>query len=180
MRITRLAVSSVMALAFSAAAIGAQTAQQPTTPADQKAATASSPITVAGCVQKESLVLKRNPAATNVGMDDEFVLTFAALNPSPATDAPKPDVAPQPTGTAGTAGSFGVVYRVTGDKENELKSYVGQRVEITGNFKDKDAASTASSVGTSGRTGELTPANTPEITIDAIKPATGPCPPAIK
>jgi hypothetical protein len=69
------------------------------------------------------------------------------------------------------------VYRVTGDKENELKTYVGQRVEISGAFKNEaDAKAELSTVGTSGRTaGELTRGNTPEITIVSIKPSTGSC-----
>jgi hypothetical protein len=142
-------------------------------------ATAASAITVAGCVQSESAVLKRNPAAGDVGMTDEFVLVEAALNPRPATD--QPAEAP-PVGTSGSPGNFGKVYRVTGDKETELKAYAGQRVEITGAFKKADdAAVELGAVGTSGRvvTGDLTPANTPEITITAIRPVPGSCAPAI-
>ena len=79
------------------------------------------------------------------------------------------------------AGNFGRVYRTTGDKEKELKSYVGQRVQITGTFKNKDdAADAMSSVGTTGRTGDLTPANTPEFTIATIAPASGSCAPVVK
>lgn len=163
---TRRVTSSVAAAILVSGAIGL--AQSP-----------SPVVTVAGCVQKESNVLKRNPVAGNVGMDDEFVLTNAALG---ASEAPKPDAAPPAAaiGTSGSPGNFGKVYRVTGDKEAELKSYVGQRVEISGTFKDKEPVADAmSSVGTSGKT-ELTPANTREITIDAIKPLTGTCTPAIK
>src|SRR4029079_14098069 len=127
-------------------------------------ALAQSPsISVAGCVQKESSVLKRTPIAGNIGMDDEFVLTNA--KPSTAADALKPDVAPEPTATSGATGGFGTVYRLTGDKEKELKIYVGQRVEITGAVKDKEKTTDAmSSVGTSGKSGDLTPSNTAEIT----------------
>jgi hypothetical protein len=70
---------------------------------------------------------------------------------------------------------------VTGNKENELKPYVGQRVEITGAFKnDVDAKAELASLGVKKRsvTGELTPANTPEITITAIRPVSGSCSPA--
>jgi hypothetical protein len=167
---TRRVTSSVAAAILVSGAIGL--AQSP-----------SPVITVAGCVQKESNVLKRNPVAANVGMDDEFVLTNAAIGETPgSSEAPKPDVQPPAAavGTSGSPGNFGKVYRVTGDKEAELKSYVGQRVEISGTFKDKEPVTDAmSSVGTSGKT-ELTPANTREITIDAIKPLTGTCTPAIK
>jgi hypothetical protein len=87
---------------------------------------------------------------------------------------------PEPTGASGSPGNFGTVFRLTGDKEKELKSYIGQRVEITGTLKDKEKTTDAmSSIGTSGRT-ELTPENTAEITIDAITPASGACAPVIK
>jgi hypothetical protein len=161
----------------SAAAIGAQQApvdkigpdagQQPT-------------ITVAGCVQKETSVLKRTPVAgqiSEMGLTDEFVLTNARLNPKPM-DEPNPEAQP-PVGTSGSLGNFGRVYRVTGDKENELKLYVGQRVEITGSFNHPgDAKTELGAVGTSGRVvaGELTTANTPEITITSVKPVAALCP----
>ena len=143
-------------------------------------ATAASTITVAGCVQNETAVLKRTPAAGDVGMSDEFVLVQATLNPRPATD--QPPAGTPPVGTSGIPSNFGKVYRVTGDKETELKAYAGQRVEITGSFKKaEDAAVELAAVGTSGRvvTGDLTPANTPEITITAIRPVPGSCAPAI-
>lgn len=158
-------------------AVAAQgTDMRPSSSAANQAAAASA-ITVAGCVQSETAVLKRNPAAGEAGMGDEFVLVQATLNPRPATnqtaDAP-------PAETSGAPGNFGKVYRVTGDKEAELKAYAGQRVEITGAFKKaEDAAAELGAVGTSGRvvTGELTTANTPEITITAIRPVPGSCAP---
>lgn len=171
-RRTSTSVAGVLAICGAVTA-----AQAPQTPAVDQKAPDSAVITVAGCVQKESAVLKRNPAAADIGMGDEFVLTFAAL--TAAGEAPKPDVQapPEAVGTSGTPGDFGKVYRVTGDKENELKGFVGQRVQITGSFKNKeDAADKLSSIGTSGRT-ELTPANTPEITIATITPMSGTCAP---
>jgi len=138
-------------------------------------------VSFVGCVQKEASVLKRTPVAANVGMDDEFVLTFAKPTPAPGMTDPTPDAAPpEATGTSGSVGNFGMVYRLTGDREKDLKSYVGQRVEISGTVKEKEkGADTMSSIGTSGRT-ELTPDNTSEITIDAIKPVSGACSPVVK
>lgn len=141
----------------------------------------SPPMTITGCVQKESAVLKRTPVAGNIGMDDEFVITNAKPGPAPDATEPKPDAdaRPEATGTSGTAGNFGIVYRLTGDKEKDLKSYVGQRVEISGTVKDKDKVTDAmSSVGTSSR--DLTPSNTAELTIDSVKPLSGVCTPSIK
>jgi hypothetical protein len=181
MNITRMRIGWALGLSIVGAAAMSATAQQPV-PGAEQSAKASPPMTIAGCVQSESSVLKRNPVVGNVGMDDEFVLTFATVNPAPgANDAPKPDAAPpQPAGTSGGPGNFGHVYRLTGALEKDLKSYAGQRVEITGTLKEKEKVTDAmSSIGTSGKT-ELTPANTPELTIDAIKPLGGACTPAIK
>jgi hypothetical protein len=139
-------------------------------------------ITVAGCVQPEASVLKRPAIARNIGMGDEFVLTRSMLAKGTSSmDRPPTEAAPPPAetaGTSGSAGNFGKVYRVTGQKENELKPYVGQRVEVTGTFKhDEDAKAELGAVGTSGRavSGELTPENTPEITIVSIRAVPGAC-----
>jgi len=72
------------------------------------------------------------------------------------------------------------VYRLSGEKESDLETYVGRRVQIVGMFKhDEDARSEPGAVGTSGR--DLTAANTPEITISSITSMTGSCSvPAIK
>jgi hypothetical protein len=97
-------------------------------------------------------------------MGDEFVLTRATLKggSTPSADQPPADTQP-PSSTVGTSGSAGPgkVYRLTGDQEKDLKAFAGQRVEITGAFKNPEDA---------GRpvTGEPTPENTPEITIQAI------------
>jgi hypothetical protein len=182
----RLLSGSFAAAVFCCAvSAGAQTAAQQ--PSDQKATPTSPAITVSGCVQKETLVLKRNPATGNLGMNDEFVITQAVLNREGATAEKSPtEVGPPPaelTGTSGKQSNFGKVYRVTGVKESELENYVGQRVEIVGTFKlGEDAKAAPGAVGTSGgapATG-LTPANTPEITIDVIRPVPGACSVAVK
>jgi len=154
-------------------------AQAPDQKPDQKS---DAVITVAGCVQPEASVLKRPAIARNIGMGDEFVLTRSILAKGtssmdkPPTEAAPPE--PETAGTSGSAGNFGKVYRVTGQKENELKPYVGQRVEITGTFKhDEDAKAELGAIGTSGRvvSGEPTPENTPEITIVSIRAVPGAC-----
>jgi hypothetical protein len=166
------------AIAINAQAPGEKTGQK----ADEQASAAGA-ISVTGCVQKETSVLKGNPVASAMGMSDEFVLTNTALHRGTTSMVePTPDTQPppaEPVGTSGSASNFGKVYRVTGDKENELKPYVGQRVEIAGTFKhDEDAKAELGTVGTSGRsiTGEITKANTPEITISSIHPVAGSCP----
>ena len=172
-------VASALAVVIVSSTVATVTAQQPATAADQKPSGDAQAVTVIGCVQPETAVMKRTPVAGNVGMGDEYVVTFARLNPGAGTDTPKPDVPTpaEPTGTAGSTG-FGKVYRLTGDQEKDLKGYVSQRVEIVGRFKDKDKMKDElSSIGTSGRAGELTPDNTPEIVIDSFKPGSGACTP---
>ena len=173
----RMLPASLAAMLLCGAAVGAQqsAADKPgPAPADQKAAAS---ITVTGCVQPESAVVKRNAAVGDVGMSDEFVVTQAALNPGAPADKPTADQPPADAIGASGAG-LGKVYRVTGDKEKDLKSLVGQRVEITGAFKNAtDEKAELAAIGTSGRTaaGEPTIANTPEITIAAFKPLSGAC-----
>jgi hypothetical protein len=148
----------------------------------QKDATSPQSITVSGCVLKESSVLKPGALGTatmGAGMGDEYVLTQARLNDSAtATEQPEAGAATkepnEPVGTSGTESSFGKVYRLTGDKEGDLKNYLGQRVQIVGMFKhEEDAKAETGPVGTTG--GELTKANTPEITITSITPSSGSC-----
>jgi hypothetical protein len=172
--------ASLAAVVACAVVVGAQTPQPSQTQSPQP----NQSITVAGCVQKEADVLKRAPMAANVGMSDEFVLTRATLKPAasaPKTSEPqtKPTTPPEPTGTSGSAGDVGKVYRVTGDKEKDLQTYAGQRVEIVGKFKHEEDARRELAVGTSGKppatAGELTAANTPEITIESIRVVSATC-----
>ena len=163
--------AAILSFALGAALLSAQT--QPPQP--------SQTVTVSGCIQKETDVIK-SQAAGNLGMGDEFVLTHSELRvgaEAPKTKEPEATASPAPTGTPGDSDA-GKVYRVTGDKEKDLKSYVGQKVEITGTFKhEEDARQELGAVGTTGKppvpTGELTTANTPEITIESIKATAGSC-----
>jgi hypothetical protein len=175
MSIKRISTSAAALLVLCGAPSSAQAPQNPAT--NQKATPDSAVTTITGCVQKESAVLKRNPAAGNIGMDDEFVLTSSVLNPTAENQKPGATEKPDAVGTSGAASNFGRVFRVTGDKEKELKSYVGQRVEITGSLKNKeDNVDKMSSMGAGGNS-ELTPANTPEVTIATITTTSGSCAP---
>jgi hypothetical protein len=177
-------LSGAIVAAWLACGITAAAQATAATPSSSPAAEqvpAATTIVVAGCVQNESSVLTRHPAVGEVGMRDEFVLTHVTLNPRPSADRSKDVTEPPaetPVGTSGAAGSVGKVYRVTGDREKELKVYLGQRIEITGAFKnDFDAKEELAAVIPGGRsiTDPLTPANAPEITITAIRPVPGPC-----
>jgi hypothetical protein len=130
-------------------------------------------IIVTGCVGKETDVLK---GTEKVGMADEFVLTRSAVKiGAPGAEPPSqtPPTPPEPTATAGMPES-GKIYRVTGDKEAELKAHVRHRVEITGKFKhEADARRELGAIGTSGKppasAPEPTEKNTPEITIISFR-----------
>jgi hypothetical protein len=151
--------------------------QQPATPAMAQAQNA---VTIVACVQKESDVLKpRMSMPATPGSGDEFVLTNSAMKSDTPAEAATAAAAPAQPSMA-TANSFGKVYRATGDREKELKQYVGQRVEVVAVFKDAaDAAATGTS-GSAAVTGELTVANAPELTIQSITPAPGSCAPIVK
>jgi hypothetical protein len=142
-------------------------------------------IAITGCVQKETDVLRGSPATGNVGMGDEYVLTRSTLKSGTTASATERSSA---TGTGGrtgqeatgTSGDSGKVYRVTGDKEGDLKNYVGQQVEIAGRFKhDEDARQDAQRPATSSTqtaTGERPDAESvPEITIQTIRPLSIAC-----
>jgi hypothetical protein len=163
----------------SVVAVGAQSQATPPSPAAGAQSADSPVVTVIGCVLKENAVLKKGPAAGDVGMGDEFVLTNSKLSPGDKSTDPAPPAATppagDPVGTSGSASNFGKVYRVTGDKEKDLQTYVGQRVEISGAFKNASDAKTELSAGRSPA-GELTTQNTPEITIASVKVSSGSCP----
>jgi len=128
-------------------------------------------ITVTGCVQRESAVLRPAFVAGRAGMENEFVLTFARVNPS--------DLEPPPPEAAEPSDSVGAAYRLTGPKEAGLKQFLGQRIQVTGAFKDPKAAE-ATRAPVHGRAGQLTPADTPEIVIDTFKLVSEVCSPPVK
>lgn len=160
-------------------------AQQPPAqqqPSSSAMAQAQNAVTIVACVQKESDVLKpRMPMPATPGLGDEFVLTNVSLK----SDAPSatPDSAAAPAQPATGAQKYGKVYRATGEKEKELQSYVGQRVEVAAVFKNAaDATRELGATGTSGSAApvELTVQNTPELTIQTITAASGSCAPVVK
>ncbi len=169
--------ASVVAAAL-AVGVHAQAQQQP--PAQQQPASQmSKTITVVGCVARQSDVLEgATSSPANPAMGDEYVLTHASLksSESPSTGSEAKSEAP-----AGMQNSFGKVYRATGDKEDSLKTYVGQRVQVTGMFKDsEDATRELGATGTSGSSAAARPtvSNTPEFTIESVTPTSGSCTPA--
>jgi hypothetical protein len=164
-------ISTAALFAF-AVSVAAQTPQTPTQPQTQSS---DKQIIVTGCVRLEKDVT--GGSGLNVGMDDEFVLTDASMGASSGSMAGGTGAAAGTatgtgtasetgTATAGTSGTSataaagGKSYELTGDKEDELKKYVGQRVEITGTLEHPaagsgSAAGSATGTGTTG-TGSAT------------------------
>jgi hypothetical protein len=113
---------------------------------DQSSATASqveneTPITLVGCLQRESDYRQQNDAGrggvvgTGLGRGNEYVL----INASRAGGAPA---------EVDCAAASGEAYELTGDQEKQLEPYVGRRIEIAGMLKHADTEPKA--VGTSG------------------------------
>lgn len=161
----RKAMLSVVAATF--AMTGGLLAMTPQSQPDPKQT-----VTVTGCVQNESDVLKSSMPKT--GMTDEFVLTHSMIHTGTSAAQTAP-AQPQPSATAENK-----IYRVTGDQETSLKAHLGQKVEIAGTFKsESDARTELGAIGTSGKppatAAEPTATNTPEITINSIKPTGESC-----
>jgi hypothetical protein len=143
----------------SAAAVLAMTmaafaqAPQPASSAPQAGRQPETPVTLIGCVMRETDYRKANnsgrggPAATGVGLGNEFVLVNATKVTSGAT----------PSASAGECGvsAAGEAYELTGNRERDLEKYVARRVEITGTLKE--AKTTTGVAGEAKPTGGFDP-----------------------
>jgi hypothetical protein len=158
-----LAMAVTLGMVASAQSTGQPPTQQPPATAQSAAQqpTQTAPeqqVTIVGCVQREEDYRKANnlgkggAVGTGAGAGDEFVLVNASISGANAPAAP--------TGTAGTPGGTaeGSAFELSGDKEEEVKAFVGKRVEITGKMK-------AAEKGATGTTGGAT-AGTPPTGVD--------------
>ena len=117
---TRVASAVLAAAVLSGAAAIAQTSDQ------SRDVETDEPITVAGCLQRESDYRRQNDSGkggvlgTGIGRSNEYVLVDSA-------------------GECGTTLAPGAAaYELTGDGEKNLAQFVGQRVEISGMLKAAD------------------------------------------
>lgn len=178
-------LSGVLALSMVALAQSppTQPPQQPPTaqapaPAAQEMKAPEQEVTITGCVYKEAdyrrakNLGKGGAAGTGVGAGDEFVLINALTATAAAT-------APAPTGTSGVAAGT-EEYEMTGKNEEQLASFIGKRVEITGKLK---AAETKAS-GTTGGATEAIPGSRDlklrEVDVLSVKEAAGTCPALVR
>jgi hypothetical protein len=151
--------SALAVAALCAAGLSAQ-AQTPQPRDDMRQDEARRTVTVVGCVQEDAsanndefLLVNARPAAGEAGA----VGTSGTMTPPPTTDpttdpATDPTIdptSPPPTDTTDRAAAYGTMrpdagaeareYELTGDREADLKSLVGKRVEIIGTLEEDEA-----------------------------------------
>jgi hypothetical protein len=130
------------------------------------------PVTLVGCVQREADYRKANdagrggPAATGLGLGNEFVLVNASKTaagswgPAAVTDC--------------SAARGGEAYELTGSREKELAKYVGRHIEVTGTLKE--AKTEAGPAGEPKPTGGVDPLKQDlrlfEVNVASFRPVT--------
>src|SRR5918993_5104967 len=132
----RFAVCVTAVAAVLTVGMAARAAQQPTAPQTQPGAmpSAAQPVTVTGCVQKESDYRRAQDAGrggvagTGIGAANEFVLTDVTTS----SPSPEPRPAEEPPSPTGTSGAKLPAYELTGPNEGQVARHVGRRVEISG------------------------------------------------
>jgi hypothetical protein len=135
-------------------------------------------VTLVGCLQREQDVPGKEPnVAERAGIGEDFILT----NASPKGEDTESKDSQEAVGTSGTIASTGAqkMFKIEGLDDEQLRDYIGKRVEVTGRLDD-DAASPE--VGTSGNaegSGQYEKPNRdklPKIDAASIRPAAGNCP----
>jgi hypothetical protein len=101
-------------------------------------------VKVVGCVQKERDVLETR----GVGVGDEFVLTDVSQAEAAASGQKSSSSQPGTANMAAGDQPSGRMYTLTGDREDDMKSMVGKRVEITGRLEDGDDPEAAADAST--------------------------------
>jgi len=138
-----------VAFTFAVAAIAqtpatTQSPPQPNRPApgvsvNQRAETASGPVTVEGCLKREADVPGRKPnAAEKVGIGEDFILTSTKMIKGSAPGDATRTEQPLPGVTVTRGSSIEHMYDVKGLSGDQLKSHVNERVEIVGTFDKLD------------------------------------------
>jgi hypothetical protein len=176
-------VLSASALAQSNNPASSQLAQPSSTQAAAQSTDTTTPMKVVGCLMKESDYRKAHKlgqgALGGIGLGDEFVLVNATIEPMTSSSASSgssdsPSSAPASSKRASTSRCTetgqGTAYRMTGQLEEHLKSFVGHRMEITGTFDHARDVRTAE-----GQTDAKLP---PEIKIASYRDAPLVSPPA--
>jgi hypothetical protein len=150
MNIRHVCGTSAAALLTMTIAAFAQTSQPTASSAQAKSDSQSgTPITLVGCVQRESDYRRATdagrggPVATGIGLGNEYVLINASRGGTSATTNATADCS---SATGGDA------YELSGKGEGDLEQYVGKRIELVGMLKRGSDANAP--VGTSGTTAD--------------------------
>jgi hypothetical protein len=149
-------------------------AQSDSRPASEQKSqvSANSTMTVVGCLMKESDYRRAHNlgkgALGGLGLGDEFVLVdateVATTSAAETTSEPaRPAASPSSTAATCRESGTGKAYRMTGKAENDLKPFVGHRLQVTGQFDHERDARTAA-----GETNAKLP---PEIKIASYREA---------
>jgi len=155
-------IAGVIAAAFVVSATAfAQSESRSSSEPQRQASAANSSMTVVGCLIRETDYRRAHGlgkgAIGGLGLGDEFVLVDATESSS--------TLAARPTSSSTCAESgSGKAYRMTGKAEEQLKPFVGRRIEVTGQFDHERDAKTAA-----GQTDAKLP---PEIRIASFREAT--------
>ena len=146
----------------------------PAPPTAAQAASASQTVTIEGCLVQEKDIPGRAPnVAEKAGVMEDYILTSAKfLKGVPHAAGATGAAAEQPTGTSGM-GAATSMFEVRGIEDTQLKSFVGQRVEIEGRVNPADFAERKAEKATGEKAGDL-----PELQGIVIRKAssTEPCP----
>jgi hypothetical protein len=151
----RRRIAGVIAAAFfvSTAAFAQSNSRPSTEQQSQSRVAASDTMTVVGCLMREADYRRAHSlgkgALGGLGLGDEFVLVDVTDVASTGATGSAPSE-PSSTQTSPSASSqrcsetgAGKAYRVTGKAEDELKPFVGRRMQITGRFDHERDAKTA-------------------------------------
>jgi hypothetical protein len=158
-------IACVLALGMTAGAQNPPPRPAPQEPVTPNTAPLPPSVTVEGCLVREEDVPGRKPnAVERAGILEDYILTSTKMVKGAALAGPAGKAQPgeTPTGTAGTSPN----YDVKGIDDAQLKTLVGQRVQIDGTFVDVVRSPTA-------KPGE----DLADIRGTAIRKVPGDCPP---
>ena len=160
------ATFAAAALLASTTAFAQGTTTTSSTTTGQKMDSPAQPVTLIGCVQKESEYRKahniKRGGGLNTGLGDgnEYIL-INAVRVSPGS---------APAGMSGdcTSASSGEAFEITGSHEGEFKAFVGQRVEVSGKQKRARVAGGRPTGGNDPMNGDL---KLFEVEVSSVKEA---------
>jgi hypothetical protein len=149
--------------------MSAQTTSQ-TSPTSR---TAADPITVTGCVQRETSSATAGATGTSGSATATATGSGYVLNVTPSSSASSTAGTTGSTaGTPGTTGTAASSYKLDAD-DSKLSAHVGHKVEITGTLDKSMSSSTAPSGSTS--TASSSSSMSPKLKVDSVRMIASSC-----